>query len=105
MPAASQRNCPQHPDILRPGQGAPEQVQASQGSAPDRRALARSGRAHQQWLRAGSAAGGRPARKVTNGYRAMWAAQGEADVRTVIDTARPIPGVNRFQTFLGVVST
>ena len=35
----------------------------------------------------------------------MWAAQGEADVRTVIDTARPIPGVNRFQTFLGVVST
>jgi transposase len=23
-------------------------------------------------------------RKVTNGYRAMWAAQGEADVRTVV---------------------
>ena len=44
-------------------------------------------------------------RKVTNGYRAMWAAQGEADVRTVIDTARLRPGVNRFQTILGVVST
>ena len=27
-------------------------------------------------------------RKVTNGYRAMWAAQAEADVRTIIDTAR-----------------
>ena len=29
-------------------------------------------------------------RKVTNGYRAMWAAQGEADVRTVLDTANPV---------------
>ena len=27
-------------------------------------------------------------RKVTNGYRAMWAAQAEADVQTTIDTAR-----------------
>jgi transposase len=27
-------------------------------------------------------------RKVTNGYRAMWAAQAEADVRTTVDTAR-----------------
>jgi hypothetical protein len=27
-------------------------------------------------------------RKVTNGYRAMWAAKAEADVRTTIDTAR-----------------
>ena len=27
-------------------------------------------------------------RKVTNGYRAMWAAKGEADIRTVVDTAR-----------------
>jgi hypothetical protein len=27
-------------------------------------------------------------RKVTNGYRAMWAAQVEADVRTTVDTAR-----------------
>ena len=44
-------------------------------------------------------------RKVTNGYRAMWAAQGEADVRTVIDTARLKPGANRFQTILGVVTT
>jgi transposase len=27
-------------------------------------------------------------RKMTNGYRAMWAAQAEADVRTTVDTAR-----------------
>ena len=27
-------------------------------------------------------------RKVTNGYRAMWAAQAEVDVRTTVDTAR-----------------
>ena len=43
-------------------------------------------------------------REVTNGYHAMWAAQGEADIRTVIDTARLIPGTNRFQTVPGVVS-
>ena len=43
-------------------------------------------------------------RKVTNGYRAMWAAQGEAGIRTVIDTARLKPSVNRFQTILGVVA-
>jgi transposase len=35
-------------------------------------------------------------RKVTNGYRAMWAAEGEADVRTVVDTARLVPGANIF---------
>ncbi len=35
-------------------------------------------------------------RKVTNGYRAMWAAQAEADVRTTIDTAR-LKGANPFQ--------
>ena len=43
-------------------------------------------------------------RKVTNGYRTMWAAQGEAGIRTVIDTARLKPGVNRFQTILSVVT-
>jgi transposase len=43
-------------------------------------------------------------RKVTNGYRSMWAAEGEADIRTVIDTARLKPGVNRFHTILGVVT-
>jgi len=31
--------------------------------------------------------------------------QGEADVRTVVDTARLKPGANRFQTILMVVST
>jgi transposase len=35
-------------------------------------------------------------RKVTNGYRAMWAAEGEAEVRTVVDTARLVRGANIF---------
>lgn len=43
-------------------------------------------------------------RKVTNGYRAMWAAEGEADIRTVVDTARLRPGTNTFQTILKTVS-
>lgn len=38
-------------------------------------------------------------RKVTNGYRAMWAAKAEADVRTTVDTAR-LRGANPFQTIL-----
>ena len=42
-------------------------------------------------------------RKVTNGYRAMWAAQGEAGVRTVVDTARLVPGTNPFKTILSAV--
>ncbi|NDW07478.1 transposase [Jiella sp. 40Bstr34] len=43
-------------------------------------------------------------RKVTNGYRAMWAAEGEADVRTVVDTARLHPRTDTFQTILKTVS-
>ena len=43
-------------------------------------------------------------RKVTNGYRAMWAAQGEADVRTVIDTARLALGTSIFSTILQTVT-
>ena len=39
-------------------------------------------------------------RKVTNGYRAMWAAQGEAAIRTVVDTARLSPGPPAFSTIL-----
>jgi transposase len=42
-------------------------------------------------------------RKVTNGYRAMWAAQAEADVRTTIDTAR-LRGANPFETILNTVA-
>jgi transposase len=42
-------------------------------------------------------------RKVTNGYRAMWAAKGEADVRTVVDTARLTPGTGVFGTILTTV--
>jgi transposase len=43
-------------------------------------------------------------RKVTNGYRAMWAAAGEADIRTVVDTARLGLGTNAFKTILQTVS-
>ena len=38
-------------------------------------------------------------RKVTNGYRAMWAAEAEADVRTAIDTAR-LKGANPFSVIV-----
>ena len=41
-------------------------------------------------------------RKVTNGYRAMWAAKGEADIRTVVDTAR-LSGASPFGTILNTV--
>ena len=43
-------------------------------------------------------------RKVTNGYRAMWAAEGEAAVRTVVDTARVAPGATVFGTILATGS-
>ena len=43
-------------------------------------------------------------RKVTNGYRAMWAAQGEAAVRTVVDTARLTAGAGVFATILDTLS-
>lgn len=41
-------------------------------------------------------------RKMTNGYRAMWAAAGEADIRTVVDTAR-LTGSSPFGTILKTV--
>ncbi|AWB25220.1 IS66 family transposase [Methylobacterium currus] len=41
-------------------------------------------------------------RKVTNGYRAMWAASGEADVRTVVDTAR-LSGADTFDIILKTI--
>jgi transposase len=43
-------------------------------------------------------------RKVTNGYRAMWAAEGEAAVRTVVDTARLRSGASPFSTILTTVN-
>ena len=43
-------------------------------------------------------------RKVTNGYRAMWAAEGEADIRTVVDTARLKPGTSVFSTILQTIT-
>jgi transposase len=43
-------------------------------------------------------------RKVTNGYRAMWAAEGEAAVRTVVDTARLTSGTTVFGTILTTIS-
>ena len=42
-------------------------------------------------------------RKVTNGYRAMWAAEAEADVRTTIDTAR-LTGANPFDVIVSVLA-
>jgi transposase len=42
-------------------------------------------------------------RKVTNGYRAMWAAEGEAAIRTVVDTAR-LTGSSPFSTVLKTIS-
>jgi transposase len=42
-------------------------------------------------------------RKVTNGYRAMWTARGEATIRTVVDTARLTPGATIFGTILATV--
>ncbi len=42
-------------------------------------------------------------RKVTNGYRAMWAARGEAAIRTVVDTARLTPGATVFGTILATI--
>ena len=43
-------------------------------------------------------------RKVTNGYRAMWAAQGDAAVRTVVATARLRAGAGMFSTVLGTIT-
>jgi transposase len=43
-------------------------------------------------------------RKVTNGYRSTWAAEGEAAVRTVVDTAQLRPGASVFNTLLTTVS-
>jgi transposase len=43
-------------------------------------------------------------RKVTNGYRSKWAADGEADIRTVVDTARLKPGTGVFGTILHTVT-
>ena len=42
-------------------------------------------------------------RKVTNGYRAMWAAKAEADVRTTIDTAR-LAGRNPFDVIVATLA-
>ncbi len=42
-------------------------------------------------------------RKVTNGYRAMWAAEAEADVRTTVDTAG-LKGANPFAVILSALA-
>ena len=42
-------------------------------------------------------------RKVTNGYRAKWAADAEAALRSTVDTAR-INGKLPFQTILGAIT-
>ncbi len=43
-------------------------------------------------------------RKITNGYRAMWAAEGEADIRSVVATARLKPGTSVFSTILHTIA-
>ncbi|KMO28763.1 IS66 family transposase [Methylobacterium aquaticum] len=43
-------------------------------------------------------------RKVTNGYRAMWAARGEADVRTVVATAALQTKATPFATLLATIT-
>jgi transposase len=43
-------------------------------------------------------------RKSPIGYRAMWEAEGEHAIRTVVDTARLRSGTNTFQTILKTVS-
>ncbi|ANY77314.1 hypothetical protein BB934_02980 [Microvirga ossetica] len=43
-------------------------------------------------------------RKVTNGYRALWAAKGGADIGRVVDTARLGSGTNAVKTILQTVS-
>ena len=42
-------------------------------------------------------------RKVTNGFRSMWAAQGDCAVRTVVDTDK-LSGKSSFQTLLTTIS-
>jgi transposase len=42
-------------------------------------------------------------RKVTNGFRSMWAAQGDCAVRTVVDTGK-LSGISPFQTLLATIS-
>ena len=42
-------------------------------------------------------------RKTTNGYRALWSAQGEAAVRTVVATARLKTGASTFGTVLSTI--
>ncbi len=42
-------------------------------------------------------------RKVTNGFRSMWAAEGDCAVRTVADTGK-LSGNSSFQTLLTTIS-
>ena len=58
-----------------------------------------------RWIRARSA-NSAPCviqRKVTNSYRAVWAAKAEADVRTTVDTAR-LKGANPFDIVLATLA-
>jgi transposase len=42
-------------------------------------------------------------RKMTNGYRAIWAAAGDADIRTIVDSAQ-LAGSRPFATIFRTVS-
>ena len=43
-------------------------------------------------------------RKVTNGFRALWAAQADATIRTVVDTRR-LSGQSPYQTIRQTLTT
>jgi hypothetical protein len=42
-------------------------------------------------------------RKITNGYRAMWAAKAEAEVRSTVDTAK-LKGATTFDVIAAVIA-
>ena len=80
-------------------------LQAKIGRARDQLLVFLAHPGHVQPTNNGSERLLRPAvvqRKMTNGYRAMWAAAGEADIRTVVDTAR-LTGSRPFGTILKTV--
>ena len=66
--------------------------------------LARSGRRVQQWLRTCPQTVGDPAQSDQRLSRHVGGRAGEADIRTVVDTARLKPGANAFKTILQTVS-
>ncbi len=87
----------------RSGPGAPGPDAPGARPAPDLRGVPGNGRRDEQRYNRAL----RPAvvqRKATNGYRAMWAAKGEANVRTVIATAALRTKATPFATLLATIA-